>query len=56
MLNFLLRRILAGLATLFVALFLMFVLVDAAIDPLPGPAREHGAEQGSSSSRRASSC
>ena len=34
MLNFLLRRILAGLATLFVALFLMFVLVDAAIDPL----------------------
>ncbi|GEL98038.1 ABC transporter permease [Cellulomonas terrae] len=34
MLNFLLRRILAGLATLLVALFLMYLLVDRAIDPL----------------------
>lgn len=34
MLRFLWRRFLAGLATLFVALFLMYILVDAAIDPL----------------------
>ena len=34
MLTFLTRRLLAGLATLFVALFLMFLLVDAAMDPL----------------------
>ncbi|MFC8193101.1 ABC transporter permease [Cellulomonas sp. NPDC057328] len=34
MLNFLLRRLAAGLVTLFVALFLMYLLVDAAIDPL----------------------
>ena len=34
MLNFLLRRIAAGIATLFVALFLMYLLVDRAIDPL----------------------
>ena len=34
MLNFLTRRIAAGIATLFVALFLMFLLVDRAIDPL----------------------
>ncbi len=34
MLNFLIRRIAAGIATLFVALFLMFLLVDRAIDPL----------------------
>ena len=34
MLTFLTRRILAGLATLFVAIFLMFLLVDRAIDPL----------------------
>ncbi len=34
MLRFLTRRLLAGLATLFVALFLMYILVDIAIDPL----------------------
>ncbi len=34
MLNFLIRRIAAGIATLVVALFLMFLLVDRAIDPL----------------------
>lgn len=34
MLRFLWRRFLAGLATLFVALFLMFILVNAAVDPL----------------------
>ncbi|QCB94358.1 ABC transporter permease [Cellulomonas shaoxiangyii] len=34
MLNFLLRRLAAGLVTLFVALFLMYILVNAAIDPL----------------------
>lgn len=34
MLNFLFRRIAAGIATLVVALFLMFLLVDRAIDPL----------------------
>ena len=34
MLTFLTRRTLAGLATLFVALFLMFLLVDRAMDPL----------------------
>ena len=34
MLNFLLRRIAAGIATLVVALFLMYLLVDRAIDPL----------------------
>ena len=34
MLRFLIRRLLAGLATLFVALFLMYQLVAAAIDPL----------------------
>ncbi|MFB9954627.1 ABC transporter permease [Cellulomonas denverensis] len=34
MLRFLWRRLLAGLATLFVALFLMYILVNAAIDPL----------------------
>jgi len=33
-LNFLIRRIAAGIATLVVALFLMFLLVDRAIDPL----------------------
>jgi peptide/nickel transport system permease protein len=33
-LNFLIRRILAGIATLVVALFLMYLLVDRAIDPL----------------------
>ncbi|QGQ20085.1 ABC transporter permease subunit [Cellulomonas sp. JZ18] len=34
MLNFLLRRLAAGVVTLFVALFIMYILVDAAIDPL----------------------
>lgn len=34
MLNFLFRRIAAGIATLVVALFLMYLLVDRAIDPL----------------------
>ena len=34
MLTFLMRRLLAGLATLVVALFLMFLLVDRAMDPL----------------------
>lgn len=34
MLTFLTRRTLAGLATLFVALFLMFLLVDRSMDPL----------------------
>ncbi|MBT0992809.1 ABC transporter permease [Cellulomonas sp. DKR-3] len=34
MLRFLTRRLLAGLATLFVALFLMYLLVARAIDPL----------------------
>ncbi|WP_225755418.1 ABC transporter permease [Actinotalea sp. Marseille-Q4924] len=34
MLTFLTRRTLAGLATLFVALFLMFLLVNRAMDPL----------------------
>ncbi len=34
MLTFLTRRFLAGLATLFVAIFLMFLLVDRAMDPL----------------------
>ncbi|WP_298459482.1 ABC transporter permease [uncultured Cellulomonas sp.] len=34
MLTFLTRRVLAGLVTLFVALFLMYLLVDAAMDPL----------------------
>lgn len=34
MLNFLTRRLVAGLLTLFVSLFLMYVLVDIAIDPL----------------------
>lgn len=34
MLNFLIRRIAAGIATLFVAIFLMYLLVDRAIDPL----------------------
>lgn len=34
MLSFLVRRGLAGLATLFTALFLMYLLVDRAIDPL----------------------
>ncbi len=34
MLTFLTRRFVAGLATLFVAIFLMFLLVDRAMDPL----------------------
>ncbi len=34
MLSFLVRRALTGLATLFTAIFLMFLLVDKAIDPL----------------------
>ncbi|UZN04378.1 ABC transporter permease [Cellulomonas sp. S1-8] len=34
MLNFLIRRTAAGIATLVVALFLMYLLVDRAIDPL----------------------
>ncbi|WP_149202271.1 ABC transporter permease subunit [Actinotalea subterranea] len=34
MLSFLTRRVLAGLATLFAAIFLMFLLVDRSIDPL----------------------
>lgn len=34
MLSFLTRRALTGIATLFVALFLMYLLVDRAIDPL----------------------
>jgi peptide/nickel transport system permease protein len=33
-LTFLTRRFVAGLATLFVAIFLMFLLVDRAMDPL----------------------
>ena len=34
MLSFLVRRVLTGLATLFTAIFLMFLLVNAASDPL----------------------
>ena len=34
MLTFLTRRLLAGLATLFVAIFLMYMLVNRAMDPL----------------------
>ncbi|MBD7997030.1 ABC transporter permease subunit [Oerskovia sp. Sa2CUA8] len=45
MLTFITRRLLAGIATLFVAIFLMYLLVDLAIDPLADLREYRGADK-----------